>query len=220
MTDFQIREGLTLKIHPDSREPFEHFTTRSEPMIKEMDCFIKYAKGKGSFLDVGALHGIFSLVFRKLNPSGLAVAVEPSPIAFARLLYNIHANHEHISALEMALSDNSGTIGMRYQWEHLVKSDQPTEHIKCAPADSLGFFDVVKIDVEGHELNVLQGMTYTISRWKPIIFLEVHPQSMERLSLLSSFITSHGYTAEVSNGSPFDLSLLPSLTAIERIVLK
>src|SRR5262245_55396633 len=38
-----LRDGLTLKIHPESREPFEHFCYRSPEMVEEMNSFIEHA---------------------------------------------------------------------------------------------------------------------------------------------------------------------------------
>ena len=33
----------------------------------------------------------------------------------------------------------------------------------------------IKIDVEGAELEVLKGMTITLEKYKPLIFIEKHP---------------------------------------------
>ena len=40
--------------------------------------------------------------------------------------------------------------------------------------------DIVKIDVEGVELDVLHGMTETIARRKPRLFVEIHGSDAER----------------------------------------
>lgn len=233
-TEITIRDGLTLNIHPDSREPFEHFITRSGSMVKEMDCFIHHARGKTRFLDVGALHGIFSLVFCKLNPCAVAIAVEPSPVAFSKMLYNIHANDARfVEAIELALSDQIGVLTMRYKWEHLVAAadNEPfpkTEMVSCVTGDSMARVksfspDIMKIDVEGHELKVLHGMTEILSKCKPVIFVELHPQRIalegDSLSKIGELLLFHGYTAQFVDGRLCDLSALSTLTDIERIVL-
>lgn len=76
-----LRDGLTIKIDKESAEPFSWFCWRSPEMVEELDFFISRVRGVESFADVGANHGIFSLVFLKLNPSGRVLSVDPSPLA-------------------------------------------------------------------------------------------------------------------------------------------
>jgi hypothetical protein len=65
--ELMFREALKFFIHPDSRVQFELFCFRSPEILKEMNAFIAETKGKHCLLDVGALHGIFSLVFAAMN---------------------------------------------------------------------------------------------------------------------------------------------------------
>jgi hypothetical protein len=81
-----LRQGLELGIHPESRLGFEYFCFRSPTMVRELDSFLRAIAEKKCFLDIGALHGIFSLVFASQGTGRRVVAVEASPIAFARLL--------------------------------------------------------------------------------------------------------------------------------------
>ena len=86
-----LRPGLEVRIHPDSRKAFEPFCTLPT-MVDEMNCFLEATTNKEKLLDIGALHGIFSLVFAIQRPSRTVLSVDASPVAFARLLYNIHRN--------------------------------------------------------------------------------------------------------------------------------
>ena len=61
--EIALRDGLRLKTHPESRIGFEYFCHWAPEMVKEMDVFIELTKNKRTLLDIGALHGIFSLVF-------------------------------------------------------------------------------------------------------------------------------------------------------------
>jgi hypothetical protein len=56
---------------------------------------------------------------------------------------------------------------------------------------SLQRVDGIKIDVQGMEREVLQGMTSVLARWKPKLAVEVHP-GMDRRALLD-VIEAAGY---------------------------
>ena len=228
-----LRPGIELHIHPDSREAFEHFCFLSPAMVSEMDAFLNAAKGRNRLLDIGALHGIFSLAFAALSPDNGALAVDASPLAFARLLYNIHKNgFRNIKPVECAISDRSGTLAMHYEWEHLVaagtESSERSIRVPMNTGDAIcraeNFQpDIVKIDVEGHEIRVLQGLAGTIRENSPLVFLEIHPQKIreegDRASFLESFWKELGYAAAFVSGEPFPLSSFDELTATERLIL-
>src|SRR5262249_12911497 len=149
------------------------------------DFFLRTAVEKKRLLDIGALHGIFSLVFASQGTDRRVLAVEASPVAFARLLYNVHKNEfQNIEPVECALSDVNGVLRMHYEWEHLVAANTlPDAHSIEVPVKSGDHLcqerrfcpDVVKIDVEGHEIKVLKGLWETLENNRPLIFLELHP---------------------------------------------
>lgn len=184
--EIALRDDIILKLHPESREPIEFFCYRSPAMVEEMDSFIRLTKSKRNLLDIGALHGAFSLAFVAGSLSRKAVAVDASPVAFARLLYNIHKNKfSNITPVECALSDRAGVLEMHYEWEHAVAAgtgktrdrellitkrtgDDLCEGLQFKP-------DAIKIDVEGHEVKVLRGLQKVLQSARPMIFLELHP---------------------------------------------
>jgi FkbM family methyltransferase len=233
--EIMFREHIDFFIHPDSRVPFEMFCFRSAEMVEEMNAFIVETKGKNCLLDVGALHGIFSLVFAAINRERRAVAIEPSPIAFAKLLYNIRKNglQSNICSHEVALSSASGTLQMYYQWEHSIAAplSEPGEMISVdkIPGDvlcnKLAFKpDVIKIDVEGHELKVINGLIQTIKFLKPLVFLEVHPELIRRendnISDLCAVFENADYRAKQLNGEAINFGELRDLQVITRIILE
>lgn len=180
-----IREGVVLTINEKSRFPFEFFCWRSPEMVKEMDEFIKYAKGKRRLLDIGAHHGLFSLVFTSINKTGKAMAFEPSPDPYQILFDN--CNNSQISCKPVALSEKTGRLEMVYEWDHLIVGEAEKDKTIDVPTftgDEICSHsfppDVIKIDVEGHEWKVLKGLKTTITTKHPIIFLELHPQRLEQ----------------------------------------
>jgi len=183
MEKFKVREGIEFDIHNQSKFVFEFFTFRSPECIAEMDCFIKYAKGKKCLLDVGAYHGIFSLVFTKMNEGSHAHAFEPSWSLYEILVQNCISNGNYVEALTLALSDKYGLVLCHKEWQHMVigkiDSEENTIEVSTETGDNYCNKysvtpDVIKIDVEGHEVKVLKGLYETIKKYKPIIFLETH----------------------------------------------
>ncbi len=225
-----VRPDLRIKYHPDSRLAFEAFCFRCPQMVAEMDRFIDLARDKRRLLDVGALHGIFSLVFTAgcdlFYPMKKSIAVEPSPRAFARLLYNIHNNWSIrrnwplIVPVERALSSKCGVISMHYEWEHAVvagtdggpPADLTVEKNTGDHLCGVHHFDpdIIKVDVEGHEVEVLKGLMWTIGRFRPLIFLEIHPARIQQegnsLDELAHVFADLEYRTESIDGEPFDLS--------------
>ena len=229
-----LRPGMLLKLHPESREAFEAFCYRYPEMVIELDTFIARTAGKRHLLDVGALHGIFSLVFCCNDPGRNAVAVDASPIAFARLLYNVHKNRlSNIAPVECAMSAERGSVRMHYEWEHAVAAgtasdasagvtvETRTGNDLCA---SLSFDpDVVKIDVEGHEVKVLSGLREVLRRCRPLIFLEVHPDRIreegDSLAGLAQMLTDLSYRAESASGETVPMASISTFTTDQRLVL-
>lgn len=206
-----IRDGIVLKIQPESRFPFEFFCWRSPEMVKEMDCFIKYSKGRKCLLDVGAFQGIFSMVFGKINPNYYAYAFEPSPIPAGILLLN-SSSMPLIKPFNSALSTGTGIVNCHKEWDHLVigGSENVKNDIKvvCYAGDRFCNInslkpDTIKIDVEGHEIKVLRGLKETIVAHRPIIFLEVHPERMEKegdtMDDLIKILMEYDYTSIVNS---------------------
>ena len=179
----EIRPGIHLRLHPESVGPMRMFVDRDAEMIQELDNFLQLSADRRQLLDIGALHGAFSLTFTARNPSTSALAVDASPYAFARLLYNVHANPQcRIATEECGISDTAGQLKMGFEWEHAVAfSASPCSiTIDAFTGDEIcrkhGFNpDAIKIDIEGHELAALQGLQHTLKEKRPLIFLEIHP---------------------------------------------
>ena len=230
-----LRSDLTLGIHPDSREPFKHFCYRSPEMAEELDNFITLTGDRKMFLDIGALHGIFSLVFAAKASSARAVAVDASPIAFARLLYNVHKNQlANITPVECAISDTEGTLRMHYEWEHAVAAENNDLQKKYLSVNkqtvdklstNLDFHpDVIKIDVEGHEVKVIRGAMRTLEKNKPLVFLELHPLRIrnegDRIQDLLEVFDNLGYSAFLTSGDRIPYDAVANLKEDSRLVFK
>jgi FkbM family methyltransferase len=168
-----------------------------------------------TFYDIGAHVGFFTTIAARLvGSSGHIFAFEPSSENLRTLQRNLQLNAlSNVTVIPKAVSCQSGT-------EKLWLAECPGGHTLATigqPPDVKGSITVetvtiddlitaglilppqlVKIDVEGAELDVLQGMTHTIQAWKPTILYEVDDAvqaSFQRKYLaLKALITSFDYT--------------------------
>lgn len=144
-------------------------------------------------VDVGANLGLYSLGLALLAPRGRIYAFEPSPHVFKRLVSNIDANGaSNIEAFQAAVSDREGVVGFHEipfftagsftEAERTsIGSDAVGSVLIEVPCTSLDAFverqaiqglDVIKIDVEGAELTVLDGARESLARHRPTVVME------------------------------------------------
>lgn len=145
-----------------------------------------------TFLDVGANIGLYSMLFAASNEDMSVHAYEPSPTTFEELKHNIALNGlVRIQANRVAVSDRPGKVDFGVVHElsgansvvdtSIHRSDTFTKHLKVDAVrldDQLDFTGrriCVKIDVEGHELCVLNGMRRLLHSNQVIIQVEFYP---------------------------------------------
>jgi FkbM family methyltransferase len=169
----------------------------------EIDFIFSISKknNHGRAIDVGANLGLFTYVFY-LN--GYAVnSFEPNEKCYSRLRQWAKAK-KRVTVSEFAVSDDCrttdlfipvdkyereihalGTLQKNNTFESLIKKSVPTITI-----DSLLFDDVriIKIDVEGHEINVIKGAINTIVKCRPIIICEIEQRHNKDDSVIDVFM--------------------------------
>jgi FkbM family methyltransferase len=145
-------------------------------------------------VDVGANWGYFTLLAASLiGPRGRVVAMEPEPRLFQLLDENVRLNDlSHVTACPAAATDRSNvTLPLRIfdetsgNWGVSSIASGAAGEMRAVEGRSLdeltmalglGRIDLVKIDVEGHELAVLAGMAAGLAanRYRRLI-VEWHP---------------------------------------------
>lgn len=138
-------------------------------------------------IDIGANVGNHSVFFAKCMNASKVFCIEPNPKAISILNKNIRLNNVEsvcdFSFLGIALSDevSSGNVLLP---NHLAANLGAAEIeisenglTKVVPGDflfsELNCVDLLKIDVEGFEMKVLSGLSSTIRKFKPVVYVEV-----------------------------------------------
>lgn len=181
-------------------------TGKYEPHI--MDSLRSRIKPGMTFIDVGANKGDHAfLVGRLTGKDGKVIAVEPIPENQHWLKKSLDKNEfDNVELVEAALSDEDGQAqferGDVSGWGGLLSTREASENetiqVRKAALDSLvselGIerVDAIKIDVEGAEAKVVRGAQKTIERFRPIIWLETHPQRAD-IDWLSEFFEQQDY---------------------------
>jgi len=166
--------------------------------------------------DVGACVGTYScLVARRLS-TGRVVAFEPEPMNRRRLGENLRDNaaNERWHIWPYALSDHSGTTSLASEYRefgagHHYLTDAPTGvQVETRRGDDLvreGLSSptVMKIDVQGAELQVLSGLRETLAEVE-VIYLEVHTAKCQRYGFTAGEVETRlaeaGFTIEELQG--------------------
>lgn len=129
-----------------------------------------------TFVDIGAHVGYYTvLAARRVSPGGLVFAFEPSPLNYELLLANVWRNElTNVVCYPWAVSDHMGFLDLFLDERNtgdnrLFQDDRgPGVRVRAVALDALPSIrppiDVVKIDVQGAEEAVIEGMKHLLSR--------------------------------------------------------
>ena len=165
--------------------------------------------------DGGANFGFYSLLARFLvGERGNVHAFEPATFAFFFLQKNLR-DAKNAKLVQAAVSDSNGTLQFarfsaiasgfnRVATAGNAASKAELISVRCLRLDTYRADtgvtpDLVKLDVEGHELAALQGMERTITTAQPFIILEYGMAEGDNIAA-SRFLVDRGYSAFVAEG--------------------
>ena len=178
-----------------------------------LENIIRHLPVGGVFVDVGAnvgQHTLFSAA--KVGEKGKVFAFEPIPSSAEQIVLSKNQNKfEWLTVKQKAVSDKVGTTDF-YKYglsdissRNLNFTDRPAEKIQVEMTTldielkDLHKVDCIKIDVEGYEMDVLNGAKEVIKKHKPAIILEYSPVFYEKLNPhdsddIFSFLLDFGYS--------------------------
>lgn len=147
---------------------------------------------RGVALDVGGHIGLWSRVLA--HSFARVVALEPLPALHPHFSYNT-ADCDNVELMAVAASNVDDEIQIVTAAEnsgngHVLPNEDVytpgvgvfVHRVQCVRLDSLNIHgvDFIKIDVEGWELQVVQGAQRTIVRDRPVMVVEQKPGNAER----------------------------------------
>ena len=187
----------------------------SEKKINNLKKFFKSNK-KILAIDIGANIGSISLPIAKMFPKSKVYAVEPTTFAFKKLTKNLNLNEDlkkNISLRQLFISKVNKPKKVWSSWNFRNESNKHKKHLgslqtikkdsyislnKFINLEKIKKIDFIKLDVDGHELDVLKSGEKFLKKKKPIIFIEIapylYPEFGYACSELIEYICGLGYT--------------------------
>jgi FkbM family methyltransferase len=190
--------GLRINLHGSA---VTFATGTAERPLQE--ALARELKPGATFYDIGANIGFITLIAARLvGPTGRVVAFEPVPKNVAAIRENLALNGiTWVDVQETAMARQSGAATLIVSdvsaFSRLASVNVPTGaretiEVKVNSVDefvasgSERVPDVVKIDVEGAELEVIEGMRQTLSQHRPVVLCEVHDCNVQYVELMNS----------------------------------
>jgi len=225
-----VAPGVTLRLDPrDFVEREILFHGAYEPVTLSL---VRRLLSPGAvFVDVGAHVGQYSLhALAVVGSKGRVLAFEPSPATAARFRWNASlSSATGVILHHFALSDIVGVAALHHPVFHsvhgfnsggatLAASSGGAEYqvalLPCTAVPALANLariDVLKIDVEGHELQVLHSLFVPgVPRPKHIV-LEYLPATFPEAATIPALLREQGYALSDVDGSPFEQNALTEL---------
>lgn len=191
-------------------------------LIKEADDVYQAYDG-GDLIDVGAYNGFYSfLLSPKAKKGDSFISCEPDNEAQVVLLNNLSIlkkifNFNCYSLITKPISNGREVAISHDMFGHPCYTDtnnisdfeRKKESTKSTSIDNLVMTlslkpSFIKIDTEGSEFEVLEGMIETIKNFKPKIMLEKHPTMFPKnvsLEKIDNLLISNNYKANLINKS-------------------
>jgi FkbM family methyltransferase len=137
--------------------------------------------------DVGSYVGMHTLFFSQTAKE--VVAFEPCWKSLTELCMNVSLNElSNVKICACGLSDYAGMINMKFNYGRTRTGRGKAETQVCSLDDlDLPDPDFIKMDIEGDEVKALLGMTKTIGRCRPELFIELHGTRKSVLMLLEQY---------------------------------
>jgi FkbM family methyltransferase len=188
-------------------------------------------------IDIGANIGYYALLERKIvGEKGKVIAIEPSPINFYYLRKNLALNKfNDVEVFNYAISNFDGECFFLHDKYHsnlsrVVSNKDVGKYcgaqlfkVRCKSLDSflkeypLKRIDLIRMDVEGHEVEVINGAYQTLKTYNPVLFIEIHRSILglnKTLKLLKT-LEEVGYAKGIYIRRELDMPIIRSQNDIQ-----
>jgi precorrin-6B methylase 2 len=155
-------------------------------------------------IDIGAAEGVFTVLMSKLaGTTGQVFAFEPGERG-QQIQENLDLNTQHPRSKVEIIQAFAG----RADAPSASAGGSPTIGVdQLLAARQINRLDVVKIDVDGGEVEVLEGLTDSLAKYHPQLTIEVH--SPELLGDVLKIIEPLGYKMRLVEPPPHEHRPIP-----------
>jgi len=187
-------------------------------------------------VDIGGNIGYYAMLEARLvGPAGKVIAIEPMPENSEQLCNNITNNgYQNIRVHKVAIGDRDGTalmyITQKSNWHSLYPpaSSKGEMKVPVSTLDSLlmpyelASVDLVRMDLEGYEVVVIEGMKRTLEKYGPRLLVELHPLLVGPSSIEKYLHTleNMGYAIEWMIEQERDMPLRWQFLKVEKPTMK
>ena len=183
-------------------------TRKGRHEIGAVNFIKKYLPINGTFIDIGANFGYFTSIASKLVGNGGCIfSFEPNVSAFNQLLNTIKRNQLfNVFPFNIAINDKKSMIRMEKRWFRQNTSSYMVSGNTCLSNTFDSFLEsiltnrnisIIKIDVEGAEWQVINGMKGALRKNNPFLIIEPDDNSQKRygnnFTEVMSLLESMGY---------------------------
>lgn len=163
-------------------------------------------------MDCGAYFGYFKIfVSKKVGKTGKVLAFEPDPRNLKILRENVaSAKINNIIVIEKALSNKNSKLRLKSKfWLSSVSEDEKDDdkniEVYCTTLDNIikrigiSKVDFIKMDIEGAELEVLEGSKKTLQNTSHIAIACYHKRKGKKTGeILETYMKQMGFDAKIS----------------------
>jgi len=222
---FARRHGINFELYLNEGIELSAFVFGGFQKHVYQNKFIKIASDDVVF-DVGANVGIMSLFFAKQAVKGQIHSFEPTGYAIEKFKRNMQINPDLSQRIKLnqcfvsSESSPESDLVAYSSWPvvHTEESKHPvhcgvakeTQNVPCVSLDDyvaqegVNKVDVIKIDTDGHELNVLKGARQILTKFHPKIIFETGVYIMDERNIsfkdYAGFFQNHRYTLYTTKG--------------------
>lgn len=188
------------------------------------DLYDKLLTSDSNVVDVGANTGVHTCVLSKICERGTVHSIEPDQNNIKNLKNNLKLNNltNNINIIKEALHSEIKEVYFDYHSNNFnkgvgqISNNYTNNKIITNTLDNLNIkekIDLIKIDVEGYEVEVLKGGKELLIKNKPHIIIEYNPNSWS-LKMLNDFIPYDFKLYIIPNTKREELTLINTNTQI------
>lgn len=184
-----------------------------------LSIWAELCENSNTIFDVGANTGVYALLAKTINPGAKIFAFEPVDRVYSKLIANNKLNHYDVKCFKKAVSNFDGkAIIYDKQTEHTLSvtvnkdtSDNKENSIPTAiktirldtfiNSEGLSKIDLLKVDVETHEVEALEGFGGYLKKHEPTFIIEILNDKIAKgIEALISEINYEYYVIDENSG--------------------